>query len=51
MQDISFLTKFLSLPYKKSVSGGDLLSFLKEHGGSKDEPEQIAQDLLDAKYI
>jgi len=51
LKDNSFLTKFLSLPYKKSVSGGDLLSFLKEYGGSKDEPEKIAQDLLDAKYM
>jgi len=51
LKDNNFLIRFFSLPFKSSISGEALLNFLKEHGGSKDEPNKIAQDLLTAKYI
>jgi len=51
MRENFFLAKLFTYPYKKSVKGGALLSFITEHGGADADPEKVAQDLLDAKYI
>jgi len=51
MRENFFLAKIFTYPYKKSMRGDTLLNFISEHAQSDADPEKLAQDLLDAKYI
>lgn len=51
MRENFFLVKLFTYPYKKSIRGDALLSYISDQGESIGDPEKVAQDLLDAKYI
>jgi len=51
MRENFFLVKLFTYPYKMSIKGEALLSFISEQGENDTDPESIAQNLLDAKYI
>jgi len=51
MRENFFLIKLFTYPYKKSIKGNALLNFIAEHESRDIDPVNVAQDLLDARYI